>query len=222
MPSIFGLWRWDCSYWHPQWGIFLTADLHIVPNSGGRRAAARLPVMLAVLLMAMSASADDTGLQYTSISGIDLGTLTLAEVQHLLGPAVVDVSGEPADHESSVCYRTGRALLYFLVREMGRANREVNGIRITTDSKSPQCVDGNRLDIPITPKLGGLHLGLTSQQFEKVIGPCVTWRGATGEAILLSASSAFHASAMDVTITVRGKLRDGKLASLEVWKMVST
>jgi hypothetical protein len=59
--------------------------------------------ILCMVLVSGSASAQEGSGQFTSFAGFHLDTVTLAEVEHQLGPAKLVESGDAGEYEAKIC-----------------------------------------------------------------------------------------------------------------------
>ena len=183
---------------------------------------------------------DEAGGQFTSFAGFRLGAVTLSQVTNELGHAVLEESGDAGGYMASVCYRTPSGLIYFLSGEMGGNEHDLLGFRLSRSASAKSCAiwPSNRA----TPKLivGGLMLGLTKAQFRDAIGTKIRWDhdvayGNFQTKRMMTRSEIENLSRgakelvrarkeqdyLDVTVSIVGVFKAGRLNELKIWKIES-
>ena len=204
------------------------------------RISAILSMTCAAMLAVPPVCGAATGGQFTSFAGFKLGAVTLSQVTKELGHAVLRESGDAGGYMASVCYRTSTGVVYFLSDEMGGNKHYLLGFRLSWSASAKSCANWP-LNRPI-PKLrvGGLRLGLTKAQFRDVIGTKIRWDNdvaygdfqtkrmmTTSEIGNLSKGAKELVQAhkeedyVDVTVSIAGVFKAGKLNELKVWKIES-
>ena len=183
---------------------------------------------------------DEVGGQFTSFAGFRLGAVTLSQVTNELGHAALVESGDAGEYMASVCYRTPSGLIYFLSGEMGGNEHELLGFRLSRSASAKSCANwpSNRA----TPKLivGGLMLGFTKAQFRDAIGTKIRWDNDVAygnfqtkrmmtrseiENLSRGAKDPVQAHKeqdyFDVTVSIVGVFKAGRLDELKIWKIES-
>lgn len=188
------------------------------------------------MFFALSAAAQ-SGAQFTSFAGFDLGKVTLAQVAESLGPAKVVETGEAGEYEAKICYRVQGGAIYFLSGEMGGRALDLLGFGISGAPGSRSCAEFRGREAPPLA-LGGLRLGLSKDEFSRVVGRKVRWEGNVGRVafeshrpitatefaslpqVVKEASQAGQLQDyFDVVVSVVGTFTGGKLSEFRVWKV---
>jgi hypothetical protein len=197
----------------------------------------RLLVFLAALT-AWPAFADETGSQFTSFAGLELGTVTLAQIQEKLGPAKLVETGDAAEYEASICYRTSGGLLIFLSGEMGGPEHQLLGFAVSSRDRAKACPNLPAKNAPLRLQLAGLYLGMTKEEFKHVVATKVEWDGNIGRAFFQSKRlmtptefaklpknvqqatlAGNQQNYFDVSVSVIGTFAGENLTEFRVWKV---
>ncbi len=96
-------------------------------------------LLFLLTLAAWPAFANQTGSQYTTIAGFQLGTVTLLQIEGKFGPAKLIETGEPGEYKASICYQTNGALLTFLSGEMGGTEHQLLGFAVSDRDATRAC-----------------------------------------------------------------------------------
>lgn len=192
---------------------------------------------LSLLLASFQTHADSDGKQFTSHLGFKLGTVTLVDVQKKLGSAQLITAGEGGAHEISVCYVIQNGYVSFLSSgEMGGSNHQLLGFGVSKFNKedAKQCAQypGKPKFDPAILEIAGLHLGMSKEQFKKIVSTKVEWDGEVGSGIFASKKTMSAEELVkftngdktaqnyfDVTISVTGNFNKNKLEAFEIWKV---
>jgi hypothetical protein len=171
-----------------------------------------------LIVIAPAVHAEVPGVKFTSILDVSLGVgITFQNVIDKLGPATMMETGDAGNYQASLCYKSKNGFVRFLSNEIGGADHEVMGFIISqtvanrTCSPLPASYAGRDLN------LGGLTLGMKSDDFIHAVGGYVERR----KNIFVRTFS--HKVLVDDTdfddvITVDGAFSGGHLTVLEVWR----
>lgn len=201
------------------------------------------PIVFFIFLLASlgrPALAQDSGAKFTSFAGFRLGTVTLSDVQKKLGKARLIETGEAGEYEAVICYRTDLGVVYFLSGEMGGSELDLLAFGISDNDKTKPCSPFPKKWPSPRLELAGLRLGMTKDQFERVVATKVEWNGNIGRAFYQSKrpmtsaeidaqsedirrmiSTGQQQDYFDVLVSVVGTFTDGKLMDFRVWKIES-
>ena len=176
--------------------------------------------------LAFPAIAGPAGEAFTSPLGFPLLEADLQQIQAQLGAAPVSTAGH---HEDTICYvwPKPKALVLFTLGQEGiGAGFEA---RMLTGKASVGCVAPAKDKAKQELTVGGLYLGMTKQEFEKVVGPTKAkdngrldfevWRQ---EPIPPRNDQATEPGFFDVGIGIEGTFVNDRLTGLLIWKSVST
>lgn len=151
----------------------------------------RIAVVSVALLAPHASPASDRLAPHMAILDLRLSEDTFADAERLLGPAEVkENSGEAAASALAACYvgsdgttlalistggfRGGRLTMYQLVARVTLANfsGDFGGDYVVPLAKRPRCARSAKLSHK-TPTLGGLRLGMRSDEVLRLLGnPC--------------------------------------------------
>ncbi len=201
------------------------------------------PIVFLIFLLASlgrPALAQDSGAQFTSFAGFRLGTVTLSDVQKKLGNTKLIETGEAGEYEAAICYRTNLGLVYFLSGEMGGSELDLLAFGVSNSDKTKPCSPFPKKWPSPRLELGGLRLGMTKAQFERVVATKVEWNGnisrafyqskrpmtsaeinALSEGVRRMISTGEQQDYFDVLVSVVGTFTEGKLIDFRVWKIES-
>ena len=90
-----------------------------------------ISILLLVLVTGVAVASEDSGHQFTSLLGFNLGLETIADVKGQLGSAAEVVSGDASEYEASVCYTTSNLIIKFIAGEMSGPDRDLSGFSIS-------------------------------------------------------------------------------------------
>lgn len=198
-------------------------------------------LLLASLLMCLqSAFGQSNGEQFARANGFSLGTSNLLEVQQKLGPSRLVAAGDGGDYEESICYKARTGFFYFLAGEMSGSDHGLIGFGASANDRNVPCSQTAKRNHLLDTKIARIRLGMTRQQFEKVIDASVKWEKDVALAFYLNKRpmtpteiSALPADIRrglddgtiqnyyDVSISIKGVFKRGKLDSYKVWKVES-
>jgi hypothetical protein len=174
------------------------------------------------------------GDKYATIAGIQLGSVNLSDVVRRFGPAAIVTTGSGDDYEASVCYRVSGGVLAFLANNLGGVEHRLLGYRITETAATGHCAPiANGRPEPSLDS-AGLHLGLSSGEFDRLMHTPAIWRGASvGDdpfaAVRHSLAARPRAWRSKTAaggenifffrhVSVSGTFADGVLVGFEVWE----
>jgi hypothetical protein len=195
---------------------------------------------LASLAIASVAALGPTspGEQFTRPMGVPLASATLTDVQAKLGPADSWEQGSGGEWYTAICYIAigARTRITFMSGVLGRSQHVVTGVSLAANTAS----GGHRcaqlplsLDQRVAAGLGGLRLGMRTEEFRRVVGHVETiqeGRLAAGfeHSDPLTAADLAHLPkgasdhlAADTAIFVAGRFAHGRLIELTVEKTVT-
>lgn len=190
-----------------------------------------------ILIFCTAAKAENTGAEFTSFAGFELGSVTLSDVQHKLGKARVVATGEAGEYTASVCYRVPTGVILFYAGEMDGPEHGLGGFGFARETKRQPCAPWpNSLARPELA-IAGLRLGLTLDEFTRIVATPVQTDNNERYAFFESKKTMSKedlsrlpktVQAMirkgeqqdyfDVVIAVIGRFVDGHLVELRVWQ----
>jgi len=196
------------------------------------------PFTAFLCMAAVVANAAQTGEEFTRPLGFALVRTTLGDVQKKLGPAEMKEAGDAGGYEATVCYVVPdtKVLLIFKSGELGGNTHDLLGfsMRLLSDPPPMECL---RLGISVTRTIdlsvGGLRLGMSREEFEKVLGKTeVNGEGALARVFnrrerlspervkqfCVLDPSVEQDPYYDVQIFVDGRFANKKLIEVSVWK----
>lgn len=171
--------------------------------------------VLIMLLFLSAMSVAHPGKSFTRFAGFSLDHATLTDVQSRYGNSPRLEAGEGGEYEAWVCYSTPTAEVQFKSGELGGGTQLLAfGLRkLSSTSKCPKPTK------QIRPSIGGVTLGITRQKFVDIVGSHVTWYHHMGKVIFEHQTKSSEGVVYDVSVTVIGTFRRGRLTKLEVWKV---
>jgi hypothetical protein len=194
-------------------------------------------LLAAVAPAAMTAPATNTGEQFTTFAGFDLLRGTLADVQNKLGKATEVDTGDAGELRGTICYRMSGGHALFLAGEMHWGERRLDAFGLEWDDPSRPCNDFPPGKAPAKLEIGGIHLGMTRAEFERVVGPITEWHGDEGfveidstrpmtpadlaalpEGVQNDIKSGVGQKYFDIGVSFIPKFDGDKLKSVEIWK----
>ena len=125
---------------------------------------------MALLLVA---HAGDTGERFTTVAGFSLDKTTLSDIQKKLGPSKIVVTGDASLYDARISYAIRGGTIQFVEDEMHNGI----GVCVTTDRRIKPCSPWPK-NTPIPQvNIAGLQLGISEDQFRKVVNRPVQWKG---------------------------------------------
>ena len=203
-------------------------------HAGSARAAALAALAVLLLPLAATAQVPEDGARFTRFLGTRLGAGTLDELPQRFGPAQVLESDDSGDYQARLCYLGAGGVVGFL---SGVAQLSLSGyeLRETTADAVAGCGELRGRLVEQAGQIGGLRLGMSPADFERVLGGAVRWEGdrgerlyegeqkiTPGERLLFRDSPELLArGTFNVLVSVTGDFVDGRLARVRIWKTVS-
>jgi hypothetical protein len=134
-------------------------------------------VFIFILCLSVSAEAEDVGAKFTSFAGFELGTVTLADVQRKLGPTQLVETGDAGEYTASVCYSVPGGAIMFFAGELDGPKHNLGGFGFAKDTDRKPCSKWPMtLSVP-NLVIGGLHLGMSVSEFNRIVGVPVRIEG---------------------------------------------
>ena len=144
--------------------------------------------LAALAVFPAEAGEGDDGARFTSFLGFRLNFGTLDDVQGRLGRARLVESYEDGEYQASVCYLGSNGMVSFLSGREGGATLGLLGFELqrSTTAAAQNCRRLPRRYAEASRSLGGLHLGMSRQEFAAAVGVPVQWDGDTGRCLFQS------------------------------------
>jgi hypothetical protein len=125
------------------------------------------------MALILDAYAVDTGERFTTVAGISLDKTTISDIQKKLGPSKIVVTGDASLYDARISYDIRGGTIQFFQGEMN----DGVGVCVTTDRSIKPCSPWPK-NAPIPQvNIAGLQLGISEDQFRKVVNRPVQWRG---------------------------------------------
>lgn len=189
-----------------------------------------------LLTFALAAGADDAGGRFESLLGFKVNATTLDDVAKRFGEAE-RFEVPDGHHDFAICYRLKDApsiVMFETSSEFGGPEHELLGLSVQgDDSNKFPCAISDISTKQLT--FDGLQLGMTEKQFRQVVGEPAkyvdngdlvrTFQSArklnADELKKISAQwpDIYDRPVADVTHSVWGRFRDGRLAAFGCWRV---
>lgn len=192
-------------------------------------------LFLGFLVFWGNAKAADTGAQFTSFAGFNLGTVKLDEVQKALGHAELVETGDAGEYTASICYKVRGGVILFLSGEIHGDYLGGFGLAKKTDRQPCSKWPTKRAIPKLT--IAGLHLGMSVSEFTQRIGAPVRKEGQNAYADFESERKLSQAEIQrlpdevqkmiqagkaqdyyDVIVSVKATFNKDRLSELLIWK----
>jgi hypothetical protein len=183
-------------------------------------------------LISLTANCQEAGDRFARLGQFRLDEVNLNDIQKILGPSPLIKKGGEGDFEANISYRTRGVFVTFREGYMG-AGFSVRRLQEISGATVPKA----KVRLPVS--VAGLHLGMTKQDFERVVAKKVEWSGDVGKVIFkwkLKLTQAdiermemaqeelkHHGGPLffDVLVFVDGTFSSNHLESFQVWKVTS-
>lgn len=186
------------------------------------------------LLLALPAGAADDGGRFTGFLGQRLNVGTLDGVQARLGKAKLHESWDSGDYEAWVCYLGSNGVISF-VSNVQRLELSGVEVREAASGNAEGCRELHGRAAKDSAQLGGLHLGMSKEEFTALVGEPVNWDGDSAQhmyeseqkmtlydrALFKDSPELLSRGSFNVIVTVTGTFSEGRLTSFRVWKVVT-
>ncbi|MGY3265548.1 hypothetical protein [Lysobacter sp. HA35] len=177
----------------------------------------KLRRVLPLFLCALSAAAGERpGDVFTRYAGFELEHATLSEVQAHLGASPLREQGDAGEYEAWICYAGKSAEVHFNSAEMGGGTELLGVTLLEPHRASPSCPAPRE---PLPAAVGPIKLGQSTKQFIVAAGRPVTWSGSTATATFEYSLPHQTNETLDVSVTVLGTFRNGRLVKIQTWKI---